>query len=125
MPISWTLDNTKRRIYVSLTRPYTRDQGLAVVQEMTADPQFAMGFHFVVELIGSADSEFVRNVLYFLTTHKDIFRNSRIAIVLTLGSLDAGNLSLSEMPAERPELPMVVQVFRTYREAERWLAHVD
>ena len=92
---------------------------------MTADPQFAMGFHFVVELIGSADSEFVRNVLCFLTTQKDTFPNSRIAIVLTLGSRDAGNHSLPEMPAQRPELPMVVVVFRTYREAERWLAHVN
>jgi hypothetical protein len=121
MPISWTLDNAKGLIYVSLTHPYTRDQGRAVVQEITADPEFAMGLHFIVELIGSADAEFVRNVLYFLTTHKETFRNSRIAIVLTLGSGSVGNRSLPELLTDRPDLPMAVQIFRTYREAERWL----
>ena len=43
MLIAWTLDGAKRLIYVSLTRPYTRDQGRAAVKEMTADPKFGDG----------------------------------------------------------------------------------
>jgi hypothetical protein len=125
MPISWTLHANKRLVYVTVTRPYTRDQGRAVVRALTAHPEFAGGFGFVIELIGGSDSAFTRDVQYFLTTHKETFSNSRIAIVITLGSRGAGDAALPEMPAEGPELPMEVQVLRTYREAERWLSHVD
>jgi hypothetical protein len=90
MPISWTLHANKRLVYVTVTRPYTRDQGRAVVRALTAHPEFAGGFGFVIELIGGSDSAFTRDVQYFLTTHKETFSNSRIAIVITLGSRGAG-----------------------------------
>jgi hypothetical protein len=84
MPISWSLHAEKRLVYLTVTRPYTRDQGRAVMRAMTAHPEFVGGFGFVVELIGRGDSAFTRDMLYFLATYKETFRNSRIAIVVTL-----------------------------------------
>lgn len=125
MPISWILDGEKRLVYVTLTAPYTRDQGRAAVKAMTAHPEFASRFGFVVELIGSGDTAVVRDVFYFLATHKETFRNARIAIVITLGSRGPGIPPLPEMLAGCPELPMPARVFGTYREAERWIAQGD
>jgi hypothetical protein len=121
MPISWSLDAQRRLVFITLTPPYTRDQGLALVTALTAHPEFATSLGFVVELIGDAETAFVSDVLYFLATHRETFRGARVAIVVTMASRSVGKPVLSEMLPQHPQFPMMVEVFRTYREAERWL----
>jgi hypothetical protein len=107
MPISWTLDDRKRLVYVTLTQPYTRDQARAAATAITTHPEFARGFGFVVELIGGGEPTFVTDVMYFLATHKETFRHARVAIVVTMRSGAEGKPAIAEMLAKHADLPMI------------------
>ena len=124
MPITWSIDSNKRRVYVTLTPPYTRDHGLAAATSIVAHPEFAPSFGFVVESVGM-DARFVRDVFYFMATHKEKFRSARVAIIVTMALRSGVKTAFTEMLAEFPNLPMPIKIFRTYRDAERWLSKGD
>ena len=122
MPITWTVDAGKRLAHVTVTAPYTRDQGRAAATAIVAEPAFAPTFGFVVDTLGRTGPEFVRDMVYFFATHKDKFRASRVAIVLGLGSVGWSKSKMAETLAESENLPLTIRVFRTYKQAERWLS---
>src|SRR5688572_8666324 len=90
MTIAWTIDAVKRRVNVTLTRPYNRDQAQAVAEAISGHHEFAPSFGILVEALDGANPEFVRDVLYFLSTHREKFRDARVAIVATAGSRAGG-----------------------------------
>jgi hypothetical protein len=125
MTITWTVDAAKRRVYVTVTRPYTREQGQTTAAAIAGHHEFAPSFGLLVEALDGANPEFVRDVLYFLSTHREKFRSARVAIVATVGSRVGGKSAVAATLAEFPNLPMVITVCATYREAERWLSELS
>ena len=125
MTIAWTIDPGKRRVNVTLTRPYNRDQARAVAEAISGHHEFAPSFAILVESVDGANPEFVRDALYFLSTHRVKFRDARVAIVATVGSRAGGKSAVADTLAEFPNLPMVIRVCATYREAERWLSELS
>ncbi|PYR89964.1 MAG: hypothetical protein DMF84_22255 [Acidobacteria bacterium] len=122
MPITWTVDAAKGRVHVTLTIPSTRDQARAAATNILSAPGYAPTFGFVVDAIGKAGPEFVRDVVHFFATHRDKFRGVRVAIVMTLGSVPCSKSKLAETLAQGRDLPMTIETFRTYKAAERWLS---
>jgi hypothetical protein len=86
--------------------------------------QNSPSFGFVVESVGT-DARFVRDVLYFMATHKEKFRSARVAIIVTMALRSGVKTAFTEMLAEFPNLPMPIKIFRTYRDADRWLSKGD
>jgi hypothetical protein len=125
MPITWDIDERQRRVFITVTSPYTRDQGRTAVAAITAHPGFGNSFGFVVEAVGAQPPDFVGDVLYFVSTHRHIFEDTRIAIVVTLGSGRQGKSRLASVLEKQRDLPATIRIAQTYREAERWLAGSD
>jgi hypothetical protein len=121
MPFTWNVNAAKGQVHVTLTAPYTRDQGRAAAAAVVSDPAFSRTFGFIVDAIGPVGPEFVRDVRYFFATHREKFLGQRVAIVLGLGSAGVSRHRIAES-GETADAAMAIRMFRTYKEAERWLS---
>jgi hypothetical protein len=121
MAITWTMDAARGRVHVTVTRPSTREQGQAAARAIVSAPDYAPTFGFLVDALGGAGPEFIRDVVHFFAMHRDMFRGVRVAIVMTLGS-SAGKAQIGEILADSRDLPLTIELFRTYKAAEHWLA---
>lgn len=124
MPLTWSVNAPKRQVHVTLTAPYTRDQGLAAAAAVVADPAFSRTFGFVVDTIGPVGPEFFRDVTYFFATHREKFLGQRVAIVLGLGSAGVSKSGIAGS-GDNADAPVAMRMFRTYKGAERWLSTGD
>jgi hypothetical protein len=124
MPVTWNVNASKRQVHVTLTAPYTRDQGRAAAAAVASDPEFSRTFGFIVDTIGPVGAEFVGDVTYFFATHREKFFGQRVAIVLGLGSAGVSRSHIAES-GETADAAMAIRMFRTYKEAERWLSTGD
>jgi len=123
MSITWTVDAAKRRAHITVTGPVTRDDAGTAINTISSQPGFESTFAVLIEAIGDSGPEFVRDVMYFLSTHRAKLQGARVAIVLGLAAMQTPRARMSEITAQWAGLPIAVRTFVTPMNAERWLSN--
>jgi hypothetical protein len=122
MPFTWAVDVMKRRVEITVTMPYTRDDARAVATAIASDVGYDPKYPFLIDTFGDVRPSFVRDVAAFFETHRDKFSGARVAVVLPLGSRVDKH---QDQEIEALHLPVTLRVFRSYASAERWLAREE
>jgi len=102
--------------------PVTRDDARAAVDAISSEGGFEPSFSFMIEALGGSRLELVRDVMYFLSTHRARLQPVRVALLLGLGAMDAPRSRVADITSQWADLPVEVRTFVTNREAERWLS---
>jgi hypothetical protein len=92
------------------------------MNRISSQPGFEPSFAVVIESIGDSSPEFVRDVMYFLSTHRSRLQAARVAVVLGLGMMRSPRSRTAEITSQGADLPMEVRTFATPSAAERWLS---
>jgi len=125
MPITWRMDG--RRIQVTFSDPYTREESERVMKDIFGQPGLTYPLRFLVDVRNSAspDIEFVGNAILFWQLHVDKMWGAKVAIV-TGTEGQASMAHVSAQTAQSRALPFTLREFdqSELAQAHQWLATI-
>src|SRR5262245_34258629 len=123
MPITWSHDRSRRRLWLTYTDPYTLDEWAGVARAI-ADGALPCATVLVDRRQASPPTrEYVNAVVAFMERHARQFERVRGAVVVT----DAASYGVSRMIETVAELLTLarLRVFEDYADAVAWLEGAD
>ena len=124
MPVTWTIDSSRRRSVVVITDPYTIDDWRAAMNDVLAHPQFGPDFDFLVDrrLATAPTTAYLRHGIDFMLAHAPRIGQVRAAAVVADTPVALGMSHLAATMAEMKGAALALRTFASMEEAERWLA---
>ena len=126
MPIGWSVQPALQCTVVTVADPCTFKQWEAAFAEMKVARACEPWRTFLIDRRHATPPtpEFVRMMVNALSGHGDQTGDIRVAIVVS-NDVGFGMGRMAQMTVEATNAAISMRVFRTYEEAERWLATSD
>ena len=124
MPVTFTIDSSRRRAVIVIVDPYTIDDGQCAMKAVLAHPQFGPDFDFLVDrrLATAPTTAYVRHAIDFMLAHAPRIGQVRAAAVVADTPVALGMSHLAAAMAEIKGAGLALKTFASMEDAERWLA---
>ena len=127
MPVFWRKSLTGSWPVLVYVDPYSFSEVQRTMMEVFASAVAAPPFRLLVDRrhCAAPDRQFVDRLVDCGVDFRVRLKGGRVAVVVGRDDLSYGMSRMTQIISEARGLPLAMEVFRDWNEAERWLASAD